>query len=53
MRLCVYCFKCRATEERKYINIGGRYARVNEYLSVERLHGTIIKSEIEKSKNTV
>ncbi|OOE91270.1 MULTISPECIES: hypothetical protein [unclassified Salinivibrio] len=36
-------------EYRKYIDTGGRYAKVNDYLSVERLHETEIKSALEKS----
>lgn len=36
-------------EDRKYIDTGGRYSKVNDYLSVERLHETVIKSALEKS----
>lgn len=38
-----------APEERKYIDSGSRYSKVNDYLSVERLHETVIKSALEKS----
>lgn len=37
-------------EDRKYIDTGGRYSKVNDYLSVERLHETEIKSAVEKSR---
>ncbi|MBD1576924.1 hypothetical protein HC723_10835 [Vibrio sp. S11_S32] len=36
-------------EKRKYIDTGGRYAKVIDYLSVERLHETEIKKALEKS----
>lgn len=39
-----------APDDKKYIDTGGRYSRINEYLSVERLHETVIKSAIKKSE---
>jgi hypothetical protein len=38
-----------ASDDKKYIDMGSKYSRVIEYLSVERLHETEIKSAIEKS----
>ena len=38
-----------AHKDRNYIDTGGRYSKVNDYLSVERLHETVIKIALEKS----
>ena len=40
-----------AEEYEKYIDVGGRYARINKYLTVERLHENEIKRAIEIAKN--
>lgn len=37
-------------ERRKYVDTGGRYSRMNDYLAIERLHEVEIKEKIEEEK---